>query len=155
MPELKRLQFSTIISAPTARVWSTMLNHESYQAWASVFCEGSYYEGSWEQGKRIRFLTPSGEGMIAEIAESRPQQFISIRHLGEISKGIDGTDNSNSAAWAGAYENYTFKSIPGGTQLIVDQDVIAEYEQYLRDTWPKALEKLKKLCESDPSYVTN
>ena len=78
---MKRLQFSIDIRAPRATVWRKMLEQESYRDWTSEFTEGSYYEGSWEQGSKIRFLSPGGEGMVAEIAESRPLEFVSIRHL--------------------------------------------------------------------------
>jgi uncharacterized protein YndB with AHSA1/START domain len=33
MPTAKRLQFSVVIAAPPAKVWSTMLEQESYREW--------------------------------------------------------------------------------------------------------------------------
>lgn len=147
MPTTKRLQFSTVIAAPVDKVWSTMLDSESYKEWTSAFAEGSYYEGSWDQGARIKFLSPSGEGMVSEIAENRPQQFISIRHLGYIANGVEDTESESVRAWAPAFENYTFSAVPEGTRLDIDQDIMAEYEKFMQDAWPKALEKLKQLCE--------
>ncbi len=147
MPNVTRLQFSTTINAPVAVVWKTMLDADSYRRWTSAFTEGSYYEGSWSQGSRIRFLSPSGDGMVAEIAENRPHEFISIRHLGYIANGVEDTTSDAIRAWAPAYENYTFQSVPEGTRLVVDQDVTANFEQFMKDTWPKALGLLKQLCE--------
>ena len=143
-----QIHFSTTIKAPAARVWEVMLGPESYKAWAAPFHEGTYYEGSWEQGQRIRFLIPPGQGMLSEIAESRPHEFISIRHIGMIENGVEDTESDAVRSWAPAYENYTF--VPAGegiTEIRVDMDVDPAWEQYMQDTWPKALEKLKSLCE--------
>ena len=50
-------------------------------------------------------------------------------------------------AWAPAFENYTFRSAPEGTTLVVDQDVTADFEDFMQEAWPKAFELLKDLCE--------
>jgi ligand-binding SRPBCC domain-containing protein len=68
---MKKLHYSTIIQAPCQVVWDTMLAPDTFRLWTSGFCEGSYYEGSWEKGAGIKFLSPSGEGMRAEIADNR------------------------------------------------------------------------------------
>jgi hypothetical protein len=46
--------------------------------------------------------------MTAEIAENRPFEFVSIRHLGIIKDGVDDTESPASRAWTPAFENYTF-----------------------------------------------
>jgi uncharacterized protein YndB with AHSA1/START domain len=148
MPKLKRLQFSIAISAPAAKVYEQMIGDASYRDWTSAFTEGSRFEGSWAQGERIRFLAPSGEGMVAEIAENRPNEFISVRHLGSIANGVEDTQSESVRAWAPAYENYRFTATPEGTTLTVEQDIVAEYEDFMADVWPKALTRLKILCES-------
>jgi uncharacterized protein YndB with AHSA1/START domain len=50
----KTLQFTTLIRAPRARVWDTMLEPPTYREWTAAFTEGSHYEGGWEAGDRIR-----------------------------------------------------------------------------------------------------
>ncbi len=89
--------------------------------------------------------------MVAEIAESRENAFISIRHLGFIAKGVEDTTSEAVRAWAPAYENYTLLSSPEGTKIVVDQDVAAEWAEYMNEAWPKALALLKKLSESSAS----
>ncbi len=148
MPTLKRIQFETIIHAPVARVYALMIGTESYKDWTSAFAAGSYFEGSWAQGQRIRFLSPSGDGIVAEIAENRVNQFISIRHLGFIAQGVEDTDSDAARAWAPAYENYSFQPVPQGTRLLIDQDITDEFESYMSQAWPKALARLKALCEA-------
>lgn len=146
---MNSMQFSITINAPGQKLWNTMLQQETYRIWTAEFCEGSYYEGSWEQGAKIRFLGPDGTGgMTSVIAENRPYQFISIRHLGIVKNGVEDTESADAKAWASAYENYTFEERGGVTKLKVDiLAVPAVFEQYMTDTWPKALEKLKALCE--------
>jgi hypothetical protein len=146
MSKVKKIQFSATIEAPVEVVWRVMFGAKTYPQWTKVFAEGSYFEGSWSEGSRIRFLVPSGDGMIAEIAENRPHEFMSIRHLGFVAKGVEDTESEAVRAWAPAYENYTFTSIPGGTRVTVEQDVTADFEQFMREAWPKALELLGELC---------
>lgn len=91
--------------------------------------------------------------MVAEIAENRENEFISIRHFGFIANGVEDTTSEAIKAWAPAYENYTFLAIPEGTGIVVDQDVSVEWEEYINDAWPKALVLLKQLSESSASAV--
>lgn len=143
----QQLHFHITINAPRHIVWNVMLAPDTYRDWTTAFCEGSYYEGSWEQGSRIRFLSPDGDGMSAEIAESRPHEFISIRHLGYINKGVEDTTSDAIRQWAPAFENYRFTDNGNGTNLQVEQDVTAEFEAYMKEAWPRALQRLKALCE--------
>lgn len=148
MPALKRLQWSVDIAAPASRVYQILVGPESYKQWTSAFGDGLYFEGSWQQGQPIRFLTPSGHGVVSEIAENKPNEFISIRHLGYIAdNGIEDTSSEAIRAWAPAYENFTFTAAPQGTTLTVDQDMTDEFEGMV-EAWPRALAKLKALCEN-------
>jgi uncharacterized protein YndB with AHSA1/START domain len=148
MPALKRLQWSVDIAAPASKVYQVLVGPESYKQWTSAFGDGLYFEGSWQKGQRIRFLTPQGHGVTSEIAEIRPNEFISIRHLGYIAdNGVEDTSSAAIRAWAPAYENYTFTDTPQGTKLTVDQDITEDFES-MPAAWPKALEKLKALCEN-------
>jgi uncharacterized protein YndB with AHSA1/START domain len=102
-PLMKTLTFEVTINAPRERVWHAMLGPETYPAWTSAFAEGSHYTGSWDQGAQIRFFGPSGDGMTAVIAENRPYEFVSIRHLGIIENGVEDTTSEKVRAWgAGA-----------------------------------------------------
>ena len=148
MPSVKRLQFSAAILAPPDVVWRHVTDLESYRRWTSAFAEGSTFDGSWERGAKIRFLAPNGDGMLSEIEESRPGEFLSIRHLGMITNGVEDTTREAVLAWAPAHENYTFLPTPEGTTMVVDQDVAAEWERYMSEAWPKALGLLKELCEA-------
>lgn len=148
MPSNQRIQFATTIHAPPSVVWQHVTRPESYQRWASAFAAGSRFEGDWEPGAKMLFLGPQGDGMVSEIVELRPHAFISIRHLGIVSNGVEDTTSESVRAWAPACENYTFVPTAEGTRMVVDQDIAAEWEEFIADAWPKALEILKQLCES-------
>lgn len=150
---MQTLHFSIIINAPVEKVWDTMLGDATYRKWTEVFNPGSYYKGSWDKGSEIRFLGPNPEtgkegGMISRIAENRTHEFVSIEHIGMVEDGVDDTTSEKVKAWLPAYENYTFVSKDGGTEVKVDLDTVDEYADMFNDMWPKSLESLKKLCES-------
>ncbi len=151
----QKLHFVADIQADVERVWHVMLDDETYRVWTLEFNPGgSWYEGSWEQGSKIHFLGPNPEtgelgGMLSEIAENRPYEFVSIRHLGFIVDGKEVTDTPEIQSWAPAYENYTFvKQEDGTTQLIVDLDSMQEWAEMFSEMWPRALKKLKEMCEA-------
>jgi len=132
---MKKLQFTTTIDARRETVWQLMLAPDTFKLWTSEFAEGSYFEGSWNEGDRIRFLTPGGEGMTSVIAESRPHEFVSIKHLGFIKDGVEDTESEAVRSWAPAFENYTLSDAGGGaTRLDVDMDVTPDFEDFMSQT---------------------
>ena len=86
--------------------------------------------------------------MVAEIAVNRPLEYVSIRHLGEIKDGAEDTTSEQVRAWAPAYENYSFAETEDGTEVTVELETLSEYQQYLSETYPKALGILRELCEA-------
>lgn len=145
---MKTLQFTALIQAPRALVWDTLLGPTTYRTWTAAFGEGSHFQGTWAQGQRMLFLGPGGDGMVSEIAESRPPEFLSIRHLGEIKGGVEDTESEAVRAWAPCFETYTLAEAGGGTELTVDMDTAEAWESFMSSTWPKALALLKALCEA-------
>lgn len=144
---MKKIHFKTTINAPKEKVWNTMLGDETYRIWTSAFTEGSHFKGSWEEGSKILFLDPEGQGMVSVIAKNRPYEFISIKHIGIMQNGVEDTESEEAKKWAPAYENYTLTKKNGKTVLSVDQDILKEYDEMFNEMWPKALAKLKELCE--------
>jgi hypothetical protein len=144
---VETLRFDITVNAPRAKVWAEMLGDEGYRAWTAAFCEGSHFRGAWDAGAKILFLAPSGDGMTSEIAENRLHEFVSIRHLGVVENGVEDTTSEKARAWAPAYENYLFEDLPDGCRVTVTLDTAAGYEQYMRDTYPRALALLKQRCE--------
>lgn len=151
---MKKLQFKISINAPTNKVYDTMLgisNKSTYERWTALFNPTSTYEGSWAKGSKILFVgtDDKGEkgGMISEIADNIPNRFISIRHYGLLQANKEITDGPEVEKWANGFENYTFEENNGTTMVIVDLDTTEDFLGYMNETYPKALDKLKEICE--------
>ena len=151
---MKKLQFKININAPATRIYDIMLgisDKSTYEQWTSLFNPTSSYEGSWEKGSKIRFLgvDDKGEkgGMVSRIAVNVPNQFVSIQHYGILKGDKEITEGPEVEKWANGFENYTFEENSNSTTVIVDLDTTEEFVDYMNQTYPKALDKLKELCE--------
>lgn len=149
---MKRLNFNTQIEAPSSHVYNTMLGKETYKQWTAEFNPTSDYEGSWDKGSTILFIginkEGKKEGMVAEIKENILNSFVSIQHIGLVDGDKQITEGPAVEGWAGAIENYTFADENGVTTVTIDVDCNEEYMDYFKETWPKALNKLKQIAES-------
>jgi uncharacterized protein YndB with AHSA1/START domain len=145
---MKDLNFTIDIAAPVARVWDCMLDPLAYRDWTSAFCEGSYYEGRWAQGSRIRFLDPDGNGMEAIVEESRPHERVALKLVGDLTEGrpTPGSTMANNTA----REIYEFSATAsGGTRLAIHLSGWEDgFADMMAGLWPKALQRLKALSES-------
>ncbi len=149
---MEKLEFEIEIKASTEAVYSAMLDEEKYREWTSVFNPTSRYEGSWEKGAKIRFIGVDSKGntagMIARIRENIPNKFISIEHIGILNNGEEILSGPEVDGWQGALENYEFISNGNMTTLKVSMDANENFKEYFEETWPKALLRLKQICES-------
>jgi hypothetical protein len=145
---MKKLSFSININAPKSTVWEILWNDESYRAWTSVFGEGSYAVSNWNEGDKIHFLSTTGSGMYSIIEKMLPQEFMSFKHLGMVENGIEQEPNEKTKDWEGATENYTLKETQDQTELIVEMDMSDSHEQYFKEKFPIALQKVKELSEN-------
>ncbi len=145
------MEFNINIEASKEKVWKTLWNDQTYREWTSAFAEGSRAETDWEKGSRVLFTDGKGSGMVSTIVENKPNEFMSIKHLGTIKNGVEDLDSEENKQWAGALENYTLLESGGKTVLHVELsglDIPKEFEDYFLQTWPKALDKLKALSEN-------
>ena len=148
---MKHLRYNTRIDSSPEVVWNTLFSLPTYRVWTAEFCEGSTFEGSWEEGTRMRFFIPDGSGMVSVIAENRPHRFLSIRHVGLLKEGVEVTDSEEAAVWVPAHESYTLSPAGPSTDLTVDVDAPEDFVEFMEDTWPRALAKLKALSEAGPA----
>ena len=146
---MTKQEFKTTINAPKEKVWDTLWNDSTYPEWTSVFAEGSRAETDWKKGSKVLFTDGKGSGMVSRIADNRPNEYMSIEHLGYLKDGKEDLESEDVKKWAGAHENYTLKNVDGKTELIVDMDITDEYKDYFIKTWPVALEKLKEIAEKN------
>lgn len=147
-----KLKFDVKIDAPVDLVYSKMIGKDSYSQWTTEFNPTSNFKGSWDKGSRILFVgcdaDGNEEGMVSRIKENIPNKFISIEHLGLIKGTEEITTGEEVEKWAGGLENYYFYSIGNKTKLEVICDSYPEFDEYFSVMWPKALNKLKEICES-------
>lgn len=146
---MKKKQFSIVINASAEKVWDVLLGLETYPVWTSVFSEGSMVETDWKKGSRALFSDGKGSGMIAVIEENIPNEFLSIRHIGEVINGVEDTESERVKSWAGAHENYRLTTVEGKTEWLTEIDLAPEWEVFFDETWPKAQAKVKELAEKD------
>ncbi len=145
------LHFEITINARVEKVYETMLSEMGYPEWTAEFNPTSHFVGSWEKGSKILFLGEDRDGtqggMIAHIRENIPNRFVSIEYIGLVKNGTEVMNGPEVEAWAGGLENYSFSEVNRKTILSVDTEANHEYKTYFTETWPKALAKLKTICE--------
>ena len=151
---MKKVQFKVSINAPANKIYDFMLGIKSkstYEQWTSLFNPTSTYEGNWNKGNKILFIgvDENGEkgGMVSRIAENIPNRFVSIQHYGFLKADKEITEGAEVEKWANGFENYTFEENNGTTTVTVDLDTTEDFLDYMNNTYPKALDKLKELCE--------
>jgi hypothetical protein len=151
---MKKLQFKISIHAPVKKVYIVMLGIKSkstYEQWTAMFNPTSTYEGNWEKGSKMLFIgvDEKGEkgGIVSKIAENIPNQFVSIQHYGLVNAGKEITEGAEVEKWANGFENYSFEENNEVTTVKVEIDATEEFIDFMNETYPKALNKLKELCE--------
>lgn len=149
---LEILHFEIAVNTSPDKVYKTMLDEKGFTEWTSEFNATSRFEGTWEKGSKIRFLgqEPDGKtgGMASRIKENIAGRFVSIEHLAILKDGQEIKSGHEVKMWEGALENYTFREKDGHTLLSVDVNTNEEFKAYFKDTWPKALKRLKAMCET-------
>ncbi len=152
---MEKLQYTIKINAPAQKVYDLMLgisNKTTYEQWTSMFNPTSTYEGNWDKGSKMLFvgIDEKGEkgGMVSEISENIKNDYISIRHYGLVQANVEITSGPQVEKWANGFENYTFQENNGNTDITIELVGFTEdLKDYMNESWPKALDKLKELCE--------
>ncbi len=144
---MKTLNFSIQINSPKQKIWETLWNDFTYRQWTSAFCEGSHVVSDWKEGSKTLFLDAMGDGMSSVIDKIVPNDLMSFKHLGAVSKGVEQPVDENSGFY-GAKESYYLKQVGSSTELIVEVDATEDFETYLQQSFPKSLEKVKEIAEN-------
>lgn len=151
---MEKNQFNIQINAPVNKVYDMMLglsNIKTYEQWTSIFNPTSTYEGSWNKGSKILFVGMNDKaekgGMVSQIEENIPNKFVSIKHIGMLVAGKEITEGPDVESWTGMLENYTFEENNEITLVSIELDTPEDFAKYMNQTYPKALNKLKEICE--------
>ena len=145
---MENLTFSIKIDAPKKKVWNTMLDLETYKQWTNAAWPGSTYIGEWKEGENIRFVSHEGSGTLATITTCTPHDHLLATHIAVLLPGgVEDRDSDMAKGWVGTAEEYTFTENHGGTELTVVMKINPEWAEMFLNDWPKALAKLKEICE--------
>jgi len=148
---MERLKFNAKIHAPVEQVFETMIGKEGYKQWTSVFCSTSDVEGTWAEGEKIMFVAINKEGkregMLGRVKAYEPEHFVSVEYYGVLDGDQEITEGEVAAGFRDMYENFSFEPNGSGTNVSVDVDVEDGFKAYLLETYPKALDRLKEICE--------
>lgn len=152
---MKKITFEETIKAPSKLVYETMLglnDISTYERWTAEFNPTSTYEGRWNKGEKMYFFGTDEQGkrggMVSEIVENKPYEFVSIKHYGILDGDNEITSGEQIDSWAGSLENYSLQEHNGITTVRVEMDAAEDHMDYFNGTWPKALQKLKAIIEN-------
>ena len=135
------------IDAPPERVWDVLLDDATYRQWTAEFMVGSYAETDWQEGSTVRFLDPSGSGLLGHIAASRHPELVDIEYDGLVADGKDDTESDHAREYRGSKETYRLTRTPSGTHLDLSADMAEQYYDDMVAAWDRALAKAKALAE--------
>ena len=136
------------IDASPERVWDVLLDDATYRQWTAEFMAGSYAETDWQEGSTVRFLDPSGSGLLAHIAASRHPELVDIEYDGLVADGKDDTESDHAREYRGSREIYRLTRTPSGTHLDISADMAEQYYDDMVAAWDRALAKAKSLAEA-------
>jgi hypothetical protein len=84
---MKNLEYKIHIKAPKQKVWETMIQSDTYEQWVAASWPGSSYEGKWNEGEKIKFVSKNGSGTLALIEVLKPYNYISAKHIAVLLEG--------------------------------------------------------------------
>lgn len=140
---MEQLQFEIMINAEPEKVWSVLWDDISYRQWTTALNEGSFYQGTWEEGSIMKFFDSHNNGMYSQVEKNTPAQEMKLRHLGEIFEGVETPTD-----WGAATEDYLLEENEEGTVLKIKISTKEEFRSFFEEHYPNALRIIKNLSEN-------
>lgn len=144
---METLEFKIEIEAPKEKVWKVLWDDETYRQWTSAFCEGTYAISDWNEGSKIQFLSPNGEGVNSVIESKIINEYVAFRHISELKNFEDISVDAIPQGWAGGIETYRLTQNNAVTTLDITMDCIEKYVEYFNKVFPESMEIIKRLSE--------
>lgn len=145
---INRLLFSIEIKVDKSTIWKVLWNDTYYRDWASIFFEGSYaVTDNWKEGSKVHFLSPDKSGIYSNIEKHVLNKSIIFKHLGIVKDGEELLIDNETKKWTGARETYTLTEGKESNTLTIEIDVLDEHIDFMKKTFPKALDKIKDNCQ--------
>ena len=139
---MKLLEYTIQINATPEKVWEVLFTQDNYKKWASAMNEGTYFEGTWEEGSIMKFLDPKNNGMYNLVEKNIPNKQLSMKHLGWILEGVLTPQN-----WEDSTLDYMLEPNENGTLLIGKVNSLDEFVDFFNSKYPKNFENIKNLAE--------
>jgi len=140
---MEKLSFEIEINASPEKVWDVLWGEITYRQWTTAFTEGSFYEGTLEEGSIVKFFDSNNDGMYSQVEKNIPHKEMKFLHLGEIYDGIEVPKD-----WGEATEAYILEENEDGTKLKSEIQTPTEFKGFFEDKFPKALGIVKNLSEN-------
>ncbi|SHK80369.1 ATPase [Chryseobacterium polytrichastri] len=140
---MEKLSFEIQINADPEKVWNVLWGEITYRQWTTAFTEGSFYEGTLEEGSIVKFFDPHNNGMYSRVEKNIAHKEMKFLHLGEIYDGVESPQN-----WGEATEAYILEENEDGTVLKGEIQTPAEFKEFFESKFPKALGIVKNLSEN-------
>lgn len=143
---MNELQFQVAINAPKEKVWDTLWQDESFRQWVGIIDPGTYMRGELKEGNEVEFISAeNGYGVTSLVEKLTPNEFLLLRHSADTQ---DSGQQEREKEWTGGAESYSLGEQDGTTTLTAAFDVPTELEEYFKENYPKALQRVKELAEA-------
>lgn len=144
---MKEMQFQIEIHAKKEKVWDTLWQDKTFRQWAGIIDPGTYMIGDLELGNEVQFISAeNGYGVTSLVEKLVLNEFLLLRHQAD-------TQNSGSQErekeWTGASESYQLSEEDDITNLTVIFGVPESMEEYFKINYPKALDQVRILAETN------
>ncbi len=141
---MKEMKFTIEINAPKEKVWNTLWQDGTLREWAGIVDPGTYMIGELKEGSTVQFNSAEGYGVTSYVAKLELNEYVLFKHKADTK---DGGEKNREDQWTGGNESYTLIEKNGTTTLTLMFDVPEELEQFMNESYPKALSRLKELSE--------
>ncbi len=141
---MQEMQFTVEIHAAKEKVWDTLWQDETLRQWAGLIDPGTYMVGELQEGNEVQFISGNGYGVTSLVEKLIPSEFLLLRHHADTQ---DKGEREREKEWTGGKESYALVEKDDTTILTAVFDVPSELEEYFKENYPKALERVKVLAE--------
>lgn len=141
---MKEMKFSIEINASKEKVWQTLWQDKTLREWANLIDPGTHMVGELKEGGEVQFISGNGLGVSSLVEKLKINEFALLAHQADTQ---DNGQREREKQWTGGKESYTLSEKDGITTLTMASDVPPELEEYFKDSYPKALARVKVLAE--------
>jgi uncharacterized protein YndB with AHSA1/START domain len=141
---MQAMQFSVEINATKEKVWDTLWEDKTFRQWAGIIDPGTHLVGEMKEGNEVQFISGNGYGVTSLVEKLVANALLLLRHQADTQE--EGKQERDKE-WTGGTESYKLVEKDGITTLTVTFDVPKNLEEYFKENYPKALERVKKLAE--------